>query len=131
MKKTKTLLQYITLGSLTLTPALVLAQQGTGRFFKPVGEAVGFFGALIQTLNWIIPAIAVLAFMGLVVVFILNKMGFEKLGKVEKGTTIIYALVALAALFLVYPLIGILGEVFGVNSNSKSIQAPSLPTVRY
>ena len=123
MKSFFTKLAYL----LTLSlPAFAFA---ASPFLKPVKDLLGDLEIFINFLNWALPALGVLVFFIVVVVFILNKMGFKQFGEVQ-GKNLFYALVGLAVLFTVYGLIQLLGAVFGIDTNrAKTITAPSLPQV--
>jgi len=98
-------------------------------FLKPVKDLLGDLEIFIKFLNWAVPALAVIVFMVLVVLFILSKMQVAWAPKIE-GKNIFWALVGLAVLFTVYGLIQLLGALVGVDTNrAKSITAPSLPSV--
>jgi amino acid transporter len=98
-------------------------------FLKPVKDLLSDLEIFIKFLNWALPALGVIVFFVVVIVFILNKMGVMKLGEV-KGGNLLWALIGLAILFSVYGLIQLLGALVGVDTNrSKTITAPSLPQV--
>lgn len=102
-------------------------------FLKPVKDLLGDLEIFIRFLNWAIPAVGVLVFFLVVIIYIYGKMtGNALFGvlKVEKGSNLMWALVALAVMFAVYGLIQLIGALFGVDTNrAKSITAPSLPSV--
>lgn len=98
-------------------------------FLKPVKDLLGDLEIFIKFLNWALPALAVIIFFVVVIIFILNRMGMVKLGEVSKSG-LFAALIGLAILFSVYGLIQLLGALVGVDTNrAKTITAPSLPQV--
>lgn len=98
-------------------------------FLKPVKDLLGDLEIFIKFLNWALPALAVIAFMVLVFLFIASKFGWKPFGDIT-GTSMLYALIALAVLFTIYGLIQLLGALVGVDTNrAKTITAPSLPSV--
>ncbi len=101
-------------------------------FLKPVKDLLGDLEIFIRFLNYALPALAVILFFLLIVVYIAGRFGLSIGGlKAEdmKGS-ILPALVGLAILFTVYGLIQLLGALIGVDTNrSKTITAPSLPEV--
>lgn len=117
-----------------LVPAYVYA---ASPFLKPVKDLLGDLEIFIQFLNWALPALAVLVFFVLIVIYIAGKMGFAPFGfKIKpaagsnQGKTIFWALVGLAVMFAVYGLIQLIGALVGVDTNrAKTITAPSLPQV--
>lgn len=105
-------------------------------FLKPVKDLLGDLEIFIQFLNWALPALGVLVFFLLIIIYISGKMGFPiaKLWGGKKvdggGKAIWWALVGLAVMFAVYGLIQLIGALFGVDTNrAKTITAPSLPQV--
>jgi hypothetical protein len=98
-------------------------------FLKPVKDVLGDMEIFINFLNWALPALGVLVFFGLIIIFILNKMQITKLGEV-KNSSLLWGLVGLACMFAVYGLIQLIGALFGIDTNrAKTITAPSLPQV--
>ena len=116
-----------------LAPSYVFA---ASPFLKPVKDLLGDLEIFIQFLNWALPALGILVFFLLIIVYIADKMGFN-LGftlasgtKMGKGGNLVWAMVALACMFAVYGLIQLIGALFGVDTNrAKIMTAPSLPQV--
>jgi hypothetical protein len=104
-------------------------------FLKPVKDVLGDLEIFINFLNWALPALGVLLFFLLVIVFIAGKMGLHIPGLHAgdggvSGTKLLWAVVALAVMFAVYGLIQLIGALFGIDTNrAKTITAPSLPQV--
>lgn len=101
-------------------------------FLKPVKDVLGDLEIFINFLNWALPALAVIMFFLLVVVFVAGKAGVHLpfLHAENQGKGIFFSLVALAVLFAVYGLVQLMGALFGIDTNrAKTITAPSLPQV--
>ena len=115
-----------------LVPAYAYA---ASPFLKPVKDLLGDLEIFIQFLNWALPALGLLVFFILIVLFIMSKAGYtgNVLGfnlKKVGGWNIFYAIVGLAVMFAVYGMIQLIGALFGVDTNrAKTITAPSLPQV--
>jgi hypothetical protein len=125
----KNLYTKLFLSTTVLLPGAAFA---ASPFLKPVKDVLGDLEIFINFLNWALPALAILVFFLLVIVFILGKMGISLPGgfKIESGTSIFWSLVALAVMFAVYGLIQLIGALFGIDTNrAKTITAPSLPQV--
>jgi hypothetical protein len=124
MKKLFTKLFLLTAVS---APALAFA---ASPFLKPVKDVLGDLEIFINFLNWALPAVAILVFFLLVVVYILNKMQYKLFGFEVSNKAFFGAIIALAVMFAVYGLIQLIGALFGIDTNrAKTITAPSLPQV--
>jgi hypothetical protein len=103
-------------------------------FLKPVKDLLGDLEVFIQFLGTALPAVAILLFFLLIIVFIADKMKFPlpfglTLGE-KAGKNVLWSIVALAVMVSVYGLIQLVGALFGVDTNrAKTITAPSLPSV--
>ena len=124
----KKLYTKLFIGATLAIPAVTFA---ASPFLKPVKDILGDLEIFINFLNWALPALGVLVFFILIVVYILNKTGIYKIGDDAKmGRNIMYALFGLAVMFAVYGLIQLIGALFGIDTNrAKTITAPSLPNV--
>lgn len=114
-----------------LVPAYTYA---ASPFLKPIKDLLGDLEIFIQFLNWALPAVGVLVFFLMVIVFIAMKMHFPlfglKLDDQKAGRQLFWGLVGLAVMFAVYGLIQLIGALVGVDTNrAKTITAPSLPQV--
>lgn len=120
-----------------LVPAYAYA---ASPFLKPIKDLLGDLEIFIQFLNWALPALGILIFFLLVVVFIADKFHFpiaklwggggDANHTALSGGAIFYAMVGLACMFAVYGLIQLIGALVGVDTNrAKTITAPSLPQV--
>lgn len=113
-----------------LVPAYAYA---ASPFLKPVKDLLGDLEIFIQFLNWALPALGILVFFLLIVVFIAGKMGLSLPGGLKiktGGWGLWWSLVGLAIMFAVYGLIQLIGALVGVDTNrAKTITAPSLPQV--
>lgn len=114
-----------------LVPAYTYA---ASPFLKPIKDLLGDLEIFIQFLNWALPAVGVLVFFLMVIVFIAMKMHFPlfglKLDEQKAGRQLFWGLVGLAVMFAVYGLIQLIGALVGVDTNrAKTITAPSLPQV--
>ena len=100
-------------------------------FLKPVKDVLGDLEIFINFLNWALPALAVVMFFLLVMVFVAGKAGIHlPFLHAEGGKGIFWSLVALAVMFALYGLIQLIGALFGIDTNrAKTITAPSLPQV--
>ena len=95
-------------------------------FLKPVKDLLGDLEIFINFLNWALPALAVIVFFILVIVFIYQKVR----GTNADPKNLLWGIVGLAVLFTVYGLIQLLGALVGIDTNrAKTITAPSLPQV--
>jgi amino acid permease len=95
-----------------------------------VKDVLGDLEIFINFLNWALPAVAILVFFLLVVVYILNKMQYKLFGFEVSNKAFFGAIIALAVMFAVYGLIQLIGALFGIDTNrAKTITAPSLPQV--
>lgn len=114
--------------STTTLPAFAFA---ASPFLKPVKDVVGDLEYFIQFLNWALPALAVVMFFLLVMIFVAGKAGIHlPFLHAEGGKGIFYSLLALAVMFALYGLIQLVGALFGIDTNrAKTITAPSLPQV--
>lgn len=116
-----------------LVPAYVYA---ASPFLKPIKDLLGDLEIFIQFLNWALPALGILVFFILIIVFVAGKAGLHipglhapNEGK-DMGWGIWWGLVGLACMFAVYGLIQLIGALVGVDTNrAKTITAPSLPQV--
>ena len=121
------ILNKIALLLIVSTPAFVFA---ASPFLKPVKDLLGDLEIFINFLNWALPALGVIIFFLIVIVFILNKMGYKPGGLEVTSGNLFAAVVGLAVLFTIYGLIQLLGSLFGIDTNrAKTITAPSLPQV--
>ncbi len=117
----------LTLVSILALPAATFA---ASPFLKPVKDVLGDLEIFINFLNWALPALAVLVFFFLVIVYILNKMQYKLFGFEVSNKAFFGAIIALAVMFAVYGLIQLIGALFGIDTNrAKTITAPSLPQV--
>jgi ABC-type arginine transport system permease subunit len=122
----KNLYTKIAFATLLAVPAVTFA---ASPFLKPVKDVLGDLEIFINFLNWALPALGVLIFFGLVIMFILNKMQITKFGAVS-NSGLFAGIVGLAVMFAVYGLIQLIGALFGIDTNrAKTITAPSLPQV--
>ncbi len=127
----KNLYTKIAFSTVLTVPAVTFA---ASPFLKPVKDVLGDLEIFINFLNWALPALAILVFFLLVIIFIYGKatggakfLGFES--KISGGA-LLWSLVGLAVMFAVYGLIQLLGALFGIDTNrAKTITAPSLPQV--
>ena len=125
----KNLLTRLSLLLIVSSPAFVFA---ASPFLKPVKDLLGDGEIFINFLNWALPALGVLIFFLVIIIYILGKVRGEPLFglKVESGSNLFYALLGLAVMFSVYGLIQLIGALFGIDTNrAKTITAPSLPQV--
>jgi hypothetical protein len=114
-----------------LVPAYAYA---ASPFLKPIKDLLGDLEIFIQFLNWALPALGILVFFMMIIVFIAMKMHFPlfglKLDETKAGRQVFWAMVGLACMFAVYGIIQLLGALVGVDTNrAKTITAPSLPQV--
>jgi hypothetical protein len=126
MKKLLTKLFALSVISL---PAFAFA---ASPFLKPVKDVLGDFEIFINFLNWALPALAVIMFFLLVMVYVAGKAGVHIPGihAENQGKGLLLAIVALAVMFSIYGLVQLLGALFGIDTNrAKTITAPSLPQV--
>ena len=121
------LLAKLSLFAVVAVPTFALA---ASPFLKPVKDLLGDVEIFIYFLNWALPAIGVLAFFMVVIVFVLNKMGYEPFSWKVTPSQLFASVVGLAAMFAIYGLIQLMGALFGIDTNrAKTITAPSLPQV--
>lgn len=121
------ILNKIALLLIVSTPAFVFA---ASPFLKPVKDLLGDLEIFINFLNWALPALGVIVFFLIVIVFILNKMGYKPGGLEVSSGALFASVIGLAVLFTIYGLIQLLGSLFGIDTNrAKTITAPSLPQV--
>lgn len=114
-----------------LVPAYAYA---ASPFLKPIKDLLGDLEIFIQFLNWALPALGILVFFLLLVLFLMKKAGFPSIFgmslKKVGGGSIVWGLIGLACMFAVYGLIQLIGALVGVDTNrAKTITAPSLPQV--
>lgn len=123
----KKLYSKLFVGAILALPAVTFA---ASPFLKPVKDILGDLEIFINFLNWALPALGVLVFMIIVIVFILNKMGYKPFSREVTAGNLFAAVVGLAVLFAIYGLIQLVGALFGIDTNrAKTITAPSLPQV--
>jgi hypothetical protein len=105
-------------------PVAALAQQVT--YGRPIVEALSTVQLIMNILNILLPAAAVLVFFWLVIKFIWNKSQ----GKDTDASSLLWGIIALAVIFGVYGLVRLTASLVGVNTDgSTRITAPSLPQV--
>lgn len=105
-------------------PVAALAQQVT--YGRPIVEALSTVQLIMNILNILLPAAAVLVFFWLVIKFIWNKSQ----GKDTNASSLLWGIIALAVIFGVYGLVRLTASLVGVNTDgSTRITAPSLPQV--
>lgn len=123
----KALQKTLTIGAVAGLPVAALAQQVT--YGRPIVEALSTVQLIMNILNILLPAAAVLVFFWLVIQFIWNRMKGNT-DKQGSSANLVWGIIALAVIFGVYGLVRLTASFVGVNTDgSTRITAPSLPQV--
>ena len=87
------------------------------KYLKPVKDLMGDIEVFINFLDWALPALAVIAFFYLIVVYIYNKTSGRNVS--VRGGGIFWSIVALAVLFGLYGFIQLIAALFGINIETQ------------
>jgi hypothetical protein len=120
----KALQKSLATSALLGLPVAALAQQVT--YGRPIVEALSTVQIIMNILNVLLPAAAVLIFFWLVIKFIWDRSK----GKETNASGLLWGIIALAVIFGVYGLVRLTASFVGVNPDgSTRITAPALPQV--
>lgn len=120
----KALQKSLATSALLGLPVAALAQQVT--YGRPIVEALSTVQIIMNILNVLLPAAAVLIFFWLVIKFIWDRSK----GKETNASGLLWGIIALAVIFGVYGLVRLTASFVGVNTDgSTRITAPALPQV--
>lgn len=123
----KALHKTLLIAGVATFPAATFAQQVT--YGRPIVEALSTVQLIMNILNILLPAAAVLVFFWLVIQFIWNRMKGNT-DKQGSSSNLVWGIIALAVIFGVYGLVRLTASFVGVNTDgSTRITAPALPSV--